>query len=191
LIASYVLWWPAAALGLRRDGRRLDDGFRSDVLWHEVGVLAQTIARALDLDDDGVVKKPVQQGGGDDGVAKNFAPFREAAIGCEDHRALLVAGVDELEKQISAAGNDQQVADFVDDEQGEPAEEPDLLAQHAFAFGLGERADEIGECAEVDAAAGFDGLDAERALSSLAGNASASAAACEQRRRSIGISGQP
>lgn len=132
------------------------------MLGHEIGVLAQTIARTFDLDDDGVVKKPVQEGRGDDGVTKNFAPFCEAAIGREDHCALLVTGVDELEEQISTAGNDRQVADFVDDEQGEPAEEPDLLAQHAFALGLGERADEIGERAEVDAAASFDGLDAER-----------------------------
>jgi hypothetical protein len=40
------------------------------VLGHEVGVLAQTIARTFDLDDDGVVKKPVQEGRGDDGVTE-------------------------------------------------------------------------------------------------------------------------
>ena len=34
------------------------------------------------------------------------------------------------------------------------AEEPDLLAQGAFTFGLGERADEVGERGEVDAATG-------------------------------------
>ena len=125
-------------------------------------MLTQAIARALDLDDDGVVKEPVQEGRGDDGITKNFAPFGKAAIGGEDHGALFVAGVDELEEQIAAAGNDRQVADFVDDEQREAAEEPDLLAQGAFAFGLGERADEVGERGEVDAATGFDGFDAER-----------------------------
>ena len=30
----------------------------------------QAIARAFDLDDDGVVKEPVQEGRGDDGITK-------------------------------------------------------------------------------------------------------------------------
>ena len=128
-------------------------------------MLTQTIARALDLEDDGVVKEPVQEGRGHDGITEELeelAPFGEAAVGGEDHGAFFVAGVDELEEQIAAAGNDRQVADFIDDEQGELAEEPDLLAQRAVAFGLGERADEVGERAEVDAATGFDRFDAER-----------------------------
>jgi len=32
-------------------------------------VLAHAVARALDLDDDGVVEQPVEQRGGDDGIA--------------------------------------------------------------------------------------------------------------------------
>ena len=60
---------------------------------------------------------PVEQGGGDDGVAEQLAPFREAAIGGGDHGALLVAGVDELEEQIGAVGVDGDVADLVDDGQ--------------------------------------------------------------------------
>ena len=106
----------------------------------EIGVLAQAIAGALDLDDDGMVEQPIEQRGGDDGIAEDLAPFGEAAVGGEDHRALLVAGVDELEEQIAAAGDDRQVADLVDDEQREAAEEADLLAQSALAFGLGEGA---------------------------------------------------
>ena len=70
-------------------------------------------------------------------------------------RALFVSGVDELEEQVAAAGNDREVADLVDDEQGEAAEVSDSLAQRAFAFGLGERSDDVGERAEVDAAARF------------------------------------
>ena len=65
-----------------------------------------------------------------------------------------------MEEQIAATGNDRQVADLIDDEEGEAAEEPDLLAQGAL--GLGERADEITERGEVDAASGIDGLHAER-----------------------------
>lgn len=43
-------------------------------------------------------------------------PFGEAPIRGEDHGAPLMAGVDELEEQISAAGDDRQVADLVDDQ---------------------------------------------------------------------------
>ena len=42
-------------------------------------MLAEPIARSLDLDDDGVVKQPIEQRGGDDGIAKNLAPFGAAS----------------------------------------------------------------------------------------------------------------
>ena len=87
-----------------------------------------------------MVEKTIEQRGGDDGVAEDLTPFGKAAVGREDHCAALVAGVDELEEQIAAAGNDRQVTDLIDDEQREAAEESDLLAQSALAFGLGEGA---------------------------------------------------
>ena len=62
------------------------------------------------------------------GSPKTLAPFGEAAVGGEDHGALFVAGVDELEEQIAAAGNDRQVADFVDDKERCTAK-----IAHAFA----------------------------------------------------------
>ena len=92
-----------------------------------------------------MMKQPIQQRGGDDGIAEDLAPFGKAAIGGEDHGAALVAGVDELEEQIAAAVNDRQVADFVDDQERGPAKEPDALAQSAFAFGLGESAEDVGQ----------------------------------------------
>ena len=55
-----------------------------------------------------------------------------------------------------------QVADLVDDEQREAAEVADSLAQSALPLGLGERRDDVGERAEVDAAPGLHRLDAER-----------------------------
>ena len=72
------------------------------------------------------------------------------------------AGVDELEEQIAAAWSDRQIADLVDDQQREAAEGTDLLPQRPFAFGLGQRCDDVGEAGEVDAAAGLNRLDAER-----------------------------
>ena len=98
------------------------------MLRDEIGVLAQTVAGALDLDDDGVVKEPVQQGRGHDGITKNLAPLGKTAIGGEDHGAFFVAGVDELEEQIATAGSDRQVADLIDDQKREAAEEPALAS---------------------------------------------------------------
>jgi hypothetical protein len=42
-------------------------------LGQEVGVLAQPIAGALDLDDDGMVKQPVEERGGD-GESPKMSP---------------------------------------------------------------------------------------------------------------------
>ena len=70
----------------------------------QVSVLAQAIAGAFDLEDDGVMQQAVEQRGGDHRIAEDLAPFGEAAIGGQDHRAALVAGIDELEEQIAPAG---------------------------------------------------------------------------------------
>ena len=131
------------------------------MLWDEVGVLAQAVARPLDLDDDGMVKQAVEQSRGDDGIAEDLAPFGEAAVGGEDHGALLVAGIDELEEQIAAAGHDGQVADFVDDQERGAAKVAHAFAKRPFLLGLGERGDDVGESGEGDTASGFDRLDRE------------------------------
>jgi hypothetical protein len=115
------------------------------VLGDEIGVGEQAVACAFYLDDDSVVEEPVQQRGGNDGVAEHLSPFGEAAVGGEDHGGLLVAGIDELEEEIGAAGRDWQVADFVDDEQAAAAEEADLLDQAALALGTAKRLDQLGQ----------------------------------------------
>jgi hypothetical protein len=43
-------------------------------------MLAQPVAGALDVDDHGVVKQPIQQRGCDHWIAKNLSPFGKAAI---------------------------------------------------------------------------------------------------------------
>jgi hypothetical protein len=50
------------------------------VLGHEIGMLSEAIAGAFDLDDDGVMQQPVEQRGGDDGIAEHVAPFGKAAV---------------------------------------------------------------------------------------------------------------
>ena len=68
VIGASVLWRPAATPQGRRNGIGGGVRLEADRLGQEVGVLAQPIAGALDLDDDGVMKKPVEECGGDDGI---------------------------------------------------------------------------------------------------------------------------
>ena len=55
-------------------------------------MLTQAIARSFDLDDDGVVQQPIEQRGGDDGIAEHLAPFGEATVRGEDHARLFRSG---------------------------------------------------------------------------------------------------
>src|ERR1700745_467935 len=114
------------------------------------------------LEDNSVVKKPIKQRRGHHRVAKDVAPFGEAAIRSQDHGSFLVTGIDELEKQIAAAGYDRQVANLVDDEERGASEEPQTLAQRAFAFGLCQGGDDVGERGERDALSSLHGFDRER-----------------------------
>jgi hypothetical protein len=88
------------------------------------------------LQDDGMMQEAVEQRGGDDGIAADVSPLGEAAVRGEDHGALFVASVDELEEEIAAAGNDREVADLVDNEQGKAAEVSDSLVQSALRSAL-------------------------------------------------------
>lgn len=72
-----VLRRPTASFGRWRRG---DGGVRAGVLGDEIGVGAQAVAGPFDLHDDGVMEQPVQQGGGDDGIAEDLAPFGKATI---------------------------------------------------------------------------------------------------------------
>ncbi len=125
-------------------------------------MLAQPVGGPLDGNHDGVVQQPVEQRRGHHGVAEDLRPFAEAAVAGEDQGTTLVAGVDELEEQVRAARGERQVADLVDDEQRVARVEADALPELSLAFGLGERAHEVGERGEIDALAGPDGLQAER-----------------------------
>jgi len=64
-----------------------------------------------------------------------ISPHSEAAVRGQDHSAFFIAGVDELEEQVAAAGSDREVADFVDDEQRKAAVVAEALAQSAVTFG--------------------------------------------------------
>lgn len=109
-----------------------------------------------------MVQQPVEQRCGDHAVGEHVAPFAEAAIGRQDDRAALVAGVDELKEQIAAVGADGQVTDLVDDEQAVACKEAHALRQVSLPLGLGHRVDDLGQRAEVHALASAHGFHAQR-----------------------------
>ena len=51
---------------------------------------ARAMARALDLDDNGVVDQVIGERGCDDRIAEDLAPLGEAPVGCEE-RAMKAA----------------------------------------------------------------------------------------------------
>ena len=66
------------------------------------------------MHDDGMVQKAIQQGCGDDGIAKDLGPFSKSTITGQDHGATLISGVDQLEEQISSRSPDDKVPDLID-----------------------------------------------------------------------------
>ena len=70
-----------------------------------------------------MMQQPVEQRRCNDGAAEDVAPFRKAAVRGEDHRALFVARIDQLEEQVAAAGYDREVTDLIDDQERGPAVE--------------------------------------------------------------------
>ena len=48
--------------------------------------------------------QPIQQCGGNHGVTKDVRPLSEAAVSSRGYVASLVAGIDQLEKQIAPPG---------------------------------------------------------------------------------------
>ena len=120
-----------------------------------------SVACAFDSDDRRVVEEPVEEGRRDDGVSEDVAPFGEASVRSEDHRAFFVSCIYDLEEQARAALRDGKVSDFIDDEDRGPREEADFFGELALAFGFDEAVGEFGERGFVDALSGFDGGDAE------------------------------
>lgn len=59
--------------------RRIEGGAVAHVFRNERGGLTHPVAGTLDLVDDCMMKQPVEQCGGDDGIAEGFAPLGEAA----------------------------------------------------------------------------------------------------------------
>src|SRR3954447_5860430 len=54
-------------------------------------VVAEPVGVAVEVEDDGAVEEPGEQGGRDGGVAEDLAPAGDAAVGRQDDRGLEVA----------------------------------------------------------------------------------------------------
>ncbi len=61
----------------------------------------EPVAGAVDGDDVAVVEEPVEDGGGEDFVTEDLAPFAEGLVRGEDDRALLVALGDESGSRVT------------------------------------------------------------------------------------------
>ncbi len=115
--------------------------------------------RSHGAEDLGVVDESVDHGGGDDVVAEDLAPAAEGLVAGDDHRGALVAAADEHEHQVRGLGIERDVADFVDDQQGNALQAGELVVEAALALGVGEQCDPFGRGAKRDALAGEAGAD--------------------------------
>src|SRR5882672_11353931 len=124
-------------------------------------LVLEPVGIAPDVQGDGVMEDPVQDGGGDDPVAEDLPPAAEALVAGEDHGAALVAAADELKEQVGPVAIDGQIADLVHDEQAGHRVDLELVVQTALAEGAGQSGNEDGGRGEEHAVAVLDGLEAE------------------------------
>ena len=69
-------------------------------------VIAEAVAVAVEVEHDGSVEEAVEHGGGDGGVAEDFAPSGHAAVGCDhDARFEVALGRDLEQCDAASAGN--------------------------------------------------------------------------------------
>ncbi len=67
--------------------------------------------------------QPVEQRSGHLGVAKDRRPFAEVEIGRHDDRGALVEAADEMEQQLAAGLSEGKIAEFVEDQEVEAAQQ--------------------------------------------------------------------
>ena len=60
------------------------------------------------------MQQPVEDGRGDDRIAKDIAPTGQALVGSEDDRPSLVPARDELEKKVRSRRAEREITNFVD-----------------------------------------------------------------------------
>ena len=103
--------------------------------------------------------EPVDHRDGGDLVAEDLAPGRERLVGGDDQRGAFVAGGDEAEHEVGGFWVERDVADFVDHEQRDERQPPQLGVERVAALGVGEAGDPFGRGGERDPLAGEAGAD--------------------------------
>jgi hypothetical protein len=76
----------------------------------------EPVGLPADRDDGAVMQEPIEDSGGDDGVAEDFSPIADGPVGCDEDGALLIAAGDELEEEMRSVWVERQIAQFVDDQ---------------------------------------------------------------------------
>src|SRR5215203_6689754 len=84
---------------------------------------------------------PVDERGGDHGVAEDLAPGFEAAVAGDDDRAAFVAAGDQREEQVRGLALEWEVADLVDDQQPVAVQAPQFVVEAVAVLGLLEAVD--------------------------------------------------
>ncbi len=79
-----------------------------------------------------MVDQPVHDGHSHVVVGEELAPGGEVLVGGDDHRAVLVQGIDQLEQVVAGLSIHGQIAQLVDDQQVELLQGSDLLLQLAL-----------------------------------------------------------
>lgn len=79
--------------------------------------MTQAIAAALDLDDFGVMKKAVQNGGGRGNVIEQLAPFFDRTVGSHQCGTGLVSAHDDFQQHFARLGREDFQPHVVDQEQ--------------------------------------------------------------------------
>src|SRR5437773_9011210 len=106
-----------------------------------LALLPEPIALALDHEGVAVMQESIEDGGGDDVVAKDLTPLRHALIRRDQHRHFLVAMAHELKEEMGTLAFERHVAELVDDEQLRFAVEEHPTREDALALAV----DEVGE----------------------------------------------
>ena len=75
------------------------------------------------LDDVAVVGEPVGQRGRHLGVAEYGGPFAEVEVRRDNHRRTFVEAADQVEQELAAGLGEGEIAEFVEDQEVEAAQE--------------------------------------------------------------------
>ena len=107
------------------------------------------------------MQQTIQNCRGDDLVAEDLAPARQALIGGDQNRPPLVTARYQLEEQVRAEPLQRQIADFIDDQKLRLHELLELLLDSVLLVSPDQRRDQAGRRGESRPVAQSTGLQAQ------------------------------